>query len=385
MNRDAEHIRLITLVNEIEQLLLKSKICTDEFELAKNDQLLPDFRTNIEKLGQNLTELGGFLRKDYSGAKKRDYPVIMQKYEDLVEKYSLVNKRIQEENFHSPTGFSPGIAEAFASMIDSFSNFRSFMPPYLLKDRRKFRTEIILVTLLNSLLILLSGFVILLLIKRVSETERKLVLSTIEVENRERERIAADLHDSLGAILSALLIHIQILRKEAKENDALQIKLQHLGDLSRDALKGIEETINNLNPSMLSRHGLRGSLQRLLKRMNELEKTRFTMETVLLPDELDKGTELLLYRICSELINNTLKHSGADIAVLQIEADYKNIRLNYFDDGKGFEYNKEMIEARKSGINNIYHRVESMDGKCSITTSPGRGIDVKISLPLLNG
>jgi signal transduction histidine kinase len=210
-------------------------------------------------------------------------------------------------------------------------------------------------------------------------------MSTIEVENRERERIAADLHDGLGAILSGLMIHIQVLQKELGGKSELQMKLKHLGDMASEALSGLEETINNLNPSILSRHGLRGSLQRLVKGINDLDKTQFILETEHMPEGLDKGTELLLFRICSELINNTLKHSGAKRAVLRLEAVRRNLKLNYLDDGDGFVYDREKIEERKSGINNINQRVESMNGQCTISTAPGEGIEVTITLPLSRG
>jgi signal transduction histidine kinase len=160
------------------------------------------------------------------------------------------------------------------------------------------------------------------------------------------------------------------------------MKLKQLGDMSSEALSGLEETINNLNPSMLSRHGLNGSLKKMVNRINELGQTQFILETENMPEDLEKWTELLLFRICSELINNTLKHSGAERAVLRLEAVRRNLKIVYLDDGVGFEYDREKIEERKSGINNINQRVESMNGQCTINTAPGEGIEVTITLPL---
>jgi signal transduction histidine kinase len=228
----------------------------------------------------------------------------------------------------------------------------------------------------------MAGFVILRMIYQLAKADRRLVMSTVEVENIERERIAADLHDDLGAQLSGLMIHIQVLQKEEGKKGGLYSKLEGLRDIVSEALSGLEETINNLNPAMLSRHGLSGSLQRLITRINYLGKTQFVLETEHVPQGLDQGTELLLYRICSELINNTLKHSGAKNAILRIELVRRSLRLRFVDDGEGFEYDKEKIEERKSGINNINQRVESMNGQFTITTAPGKGIEVFINLPL---
>ena len=136
---------------------------------------------------------------------------------------------------------------------------------------------------------------------------------------------------------------------------------------------------------MLSRHGIAGSLQRLVIRINDLGKTQFTVETENMPERLDQGTELLLFRICSELINNTLKHSGAGMAILRFVVVRRKLTLKYVDDGHGFEYDQEKIEERKSGFNNIMQRVESVNGECTINTAPGKGITVIITLPLGKG
>jgi signal transduction histidine kinase len=292
------------------------------------------------------------------------------------------------EQIHLDAGAVHGISDTVLinrlnSLNLNFQEFKSFVPVYLLLDKREHRTEIIFVSLLNALIIVLAGYAILRLTNQLAEAERKLVVSTIEVENRERERIAADLHDGLGALLSGLMIHLQVLGKEAGEKEELKKKLKHLGDLASGALTSLEETINNLNPSMLSRHGLVDSLQRLVVRINDLGKTQFSVESENMPETLDQGTGLLLYRICSELINNTLKHSGAGKASLRFAVVKKNLRVRYTDDGHGFEYDLEKIEERKSGINNIMQRVESMNGQCTISTAPGQGINVEITLPLV--
>jgi signal transduction histidine kinase len=343
---------------------------------------MTELKSCLDTLDNSLHTLGDLIENENSRYRMSDYRDFRDTFELVMEEYYVLREELHDDLNGNLSASNPDIVNTFNSLNLSFQEFRSLMPAYLLRDKREYQTEIVVVTLLNTLLVILAGYVILRLTKQLAEAERKLVTSTIEIENRERERIAADLHDGLGAILSGLMIHIQVLQKESGENYNLRMKLKHLGDMATEALSGLEETINNLNPSILSRHGLYGSLQRLVKRINDLNKTQFYLETEGMPEALDKGTELLLFRICSELINNTLKHSGAQRAVLRFEAVRRNLTLKYSDDGDGFVYDREMIEERKSGINNINQRVESMNGQCAIRTAPGEGIEVTITLPL---
>ena len=383
LKRDAEHVKLVSLTGDAESGILRSRIWVDEIILHSDHHLMPELTESLDILGNTLRELGDFLENEYSRYRGSDYQVFREKFELVIRDYNYLKEQIHNDPHGKLAVSDTNLFNTINGFNLTFRDFRSFIPTYLMLDKREYRNEIVFVTLLNALIIILAGYAILRLTNQLAEAERRLVMSTIEVENRERERIAADLHDGLGALLSGLMIHIQVLQKEEGEKGELQRKLKHLGDLASGTLTGLEETINNLNPSMLVSHGLAGSLQRLITRINDLGKTKFGLKTENMTDRLDQGTELLLFRICSELINNTLKHSGAKSAVLQLSALRKSLRLKYMDDGCGFEYDLEKIEERKSGINNIMQRVESMNGQFKISTAPGEGIEVMITLPLV--
>jgi signal transduction histidine kinase len=383
LNRDEEHIRFVTLTGEVESGILKSRIWVDEIIFRGDNELIPELYESFDTLDTRLAELGDFLHNEYSRYRRNSYPMFSEKYKRLMEGYSLLREGIYESEQEGVLALSDtALFQTFNEFNLSFRDFRSFIPAYLLLDKQEYRTEIVGVMVLNALLIIVAGFVILRLARRLAAAERSLVMRTIEVENSERERIAADLHDGLGALLSGLMIHIQVLQKESEKDRELTSRLQHLQYLATGALTGIEEIINNLNPSMLTRHGLTGALRRLIKRINESGKTQFAIETCEKPVPLEQGTELLLFRICSELINNTLKHSGAQNALLRFKVEKRVLILRYLDDGIGFEYKQEKIEERKSGLNNIVQRVESMNGSCLINTSPGEGVEAIIRLPL---
>lgn len=386
LNRDEEHIRFVTLAGDVESGILKSRIWVDEIIYRGDIRLLPELYESFDTLDARLRELGDFLHNEYSRYRKNSYTMFSEKYERLMDGYALLREGIYESEKAGLLALSDtALFKTFNEFNLNFRDFRSFIPAYLLLDKQEHRAEIVGVMVLNALLIMLAGYVILRLARRLAAAERSLVMRTIEVENRERERIAADLHDGLGALLSGLMIHIQVLQKESENDRELKSRLQHLQYLTTGALTGIEEIINNLNPSMLTRHGLIGALRRLIKRINEPGKTQFAITACEKPVPLGQGTEMLLFRICSELINNTLKHSGAQNAALRFSVEKRVLTLRYLDDGHGFDYNQERIEEHKSGLNNIVQRVESMNGNWVINTAPGEGVEVIIRLPLGKG
>ena len=209
-----------------------------------------------------------------------------------------------------------------------------------------------------------------------------MVRKAIDVETRERERIAADLHDGLGSLLSGLLIHIQALEKQHAGDVQLGEQLKQLNYLSNSAISSIEEVINNLHPSSLTRYGLVESVSRLIRRINQLGRTQFRIRVADADVSFPKSTELFLFRICSELINNALKHSNASVVNFVFYSEKNNFHLVYSDDGIGFEIDELSLADEKGGLHNMVRRVESMDGKCWIKSKPDQGVEIEIVLDM---
>jgi signal transduction histidine kinase len=155
-----------------------------------------------------------------------------------------------------------------------------------------------------------------------------------------------------------------------------------LNSLSKDAIKSIEDAINNLNPSQLSRYGLVKSLQKIVDKINQLGKTQFRIDSSGLDIKFQESTELLLYRICTELINNALKHSEAEHASFRFFNLKKEFHLIYKDDGIGFTTEFRILDEEKSGLYNLMRRVESMEGNFRIDSEPRKGVEIEIVLNL---
>ncbi len=105
------------------------------------------------------------------------------------------------------------LLQLFDDFGRSYSKFSAILPDYLILDEQQYRKELLGIMVLNTLIIIIAGIVILKLTNQVVQGDRDLIKNTMEVESKERERIATDLHDGLGATLSGLMIHIQVLQK----------------------------------------------------------------------------------------------------------------------------------------------------------------------------
>lgn len=378
VQRNADHMRLIALTGDSENEILKARNYIDHIVLETDPNLIPELGQCLDSVRYNLEELNRLITRKFGKNRNIDVSSFADHYIETVEALSQINYRLDE--------YVTGHVTADTALFNTFNRFNadykdlnSFLPEYLLLNTIRFKREVIGLILVNFIMVLLAGSYIVRLINKLINADRTLIRKTIDVEKRERERIAADLHDGLGSILSGLIIHIRVVEKESEENPELKAQLNHLNLLANHALQSIEEVINNLNPRFLSRYGLINSLEKITEKMNKLGKTQFSVDAEKFSSDLSKNTELLLYRICSELINNAIKHSSAEKAEFSFYNHKKEVRMIYRDDGIGFDPDQTSFEEGKSGLYNLVRRIESMEGKSMIHSEPGRGVEIKIT------
>lgn len=376
IKRDTEHIRFVSLSGNVEAEILKARIFIDDIILNKDNAHLHGFEQSIDTVRQGIDELYALFTEESRRNKQLDIDAFRAFYSSIGHHLGQIEERLSRLPEISVADTT--LLNALNGFIVDYRNLQSFLPKYLIQDNIRYKREIIIVLVINFLIILLAGFFIVKLIDQLIRADRTLVIKTIEVENRERERIAADLHDGLGAMLSGLIIHIRVLEKQNRENPELLNQLNHLNYMSNEALKSIEEVIHNLNPSALTRYGLIRSLEKYTEKVNVLGKTQFSVRADNFDCQLVPSTETLLYRICSELINNALKHSSAAHATFTIYNRKKQVYLEYADDGVGFDQEQAIHEAEKSGLSNLVKRIDSLEGSYRIESKPGEGVRISI-------
>jgi len=379
---DAQHIRVISLSAKIETKILETRIAIDDFILGSDSAILDGLRGSLDTIKTDLEKLNVVFSNEFKRFNNNDLKDFSFEYQRLSERISVLDEYIPMDNNLRLKGSIGLLVVAYSDFYLGYRQFELFLHRYLFDNTIRYKREIFSVMTVIFLIVLLAGYIIIRLINQLIMADRSHIQKTIEVENRERQRIATDLHDSLGAFLSGMVMHIQVLQKDYEEDKALNNKLLHLNQLANHSLEGIEEVINNLNPSQLSRFGLVKTMEKTITKANLLGKTQFSFDTRNLDYSISPGTEVILYRICTELINNALKHSGAEKAWFTLYNIRKEIRLKYKDNGVGFQDEDSLFEDKKTGLNNILNRVESVGGACRINSDLNKGVRIEMSFDL---
>jgi two-component system, NarL family, sensor kinase len=216
--------------------------------------------------------------------------------------------------------------------------------------------------------------------QRVIQLEQEKQLTATQAvlkgETTERARIARDLHDGLGGMLSVVKLKLIDMKGNLilPESDVPQF--QNALGLLDNSITELRRVARNLMPESLMRYGLRAALTDYCRDINLVHLHFYGEER-----RLEEKIEIALFRIVQELVNNSLKHSGAGQINVQLIYEDNRVNLVVQDNGKGFEVN-HTDTTKTTGLNSIRSRVESLNGKLDLLSSPGKGTEVNVDLIL---
>lgn len=270
------------------------------------------------------------------------------------------------------------------------------------QQQRISRVEIARQHIIKNALLLLSlllGVMILLLYNRRQlqqknrlQAERnkyhdQLFNIVVTVEDKERKRIAQDIHDSLGSLLSAAKLKLSAL-DDTKHllSPAQQQKYETAIFLLDDAVVELRNISHNIMPASLSRLGLIPALTNLFDNLSSSGPLiSFTSHGF--GQRLEETTEISIYRIILELVNNVIKHAAATRCTVQLIRYEDHINTIVEDNGKGFKDSNKLYRsnAMGMGMGNILSRVEYLKGTLEIDSKPYRGTTVIIDVPCIAG
>jgi signal transduction histidine kinase len=208
---------------------------------------------------------------------------------------------------------------------------------------------------------------------------QKMIGAVLETETNERRRIARDLHDGLGPLLSAINHYFQAFLDAKPENrESIQARLQ---TVISDSIDEVSRISHNISPHVLEKHGLMTALNNLMAPLTAQGRYE-VLFTSGLEERPDPKTELTVYRCITELLNNTMKHAEAKRITLDIRRSGNQLLIHYSDNGKGFD----ITSGNQSGmgLHNIRNRVESSGGSLLMDSSRNTGILVNITIPVLS-
>lgn len=199
-------------------------------------------------------------------------------------------------------------------------------------------------------------------------------------QEKERKKIAQDLHDDIGSSLTTARMCIEnvIGKSDQVENKKI---LENAYDLLNDTYTKVRNISHAQKSSVLSSHGLIGTLEQLASRINAGKSIQVEVIHHGLHGNLSNSMELGLFRIIQELLNNTIKHAQAQHASIILTGYEDHISVMVEDDGKGFL--PDTISNTSTGLESIKARVQHLDGTIEIDTKINRGTTINIEIPLL--
>lgn len=210
--------------------------------------------------------------------------------------------------------------------------------------------------------------------------ENQIIVSAIQAEETERSRIASDLHDGLGPLLSSCKLLLYTLEEEVpmiKLNPICK-KIYNTLDLSISSLKEISY---NISPNILRDYGLIHAIRSYIDNLNNLKNLKIIFNSNVV-NRFNNKFESNVFHIVKELINNTLKYADANIIVLILKIQKAKLSINYLEDGKGFDYEKIIATTHGAGLKNIQMRVKSLNGEVKIETKPNQGFSSIIEIEI---
>ena len=216
--------------------------------------------------------------------------------------------------------------------------------------------------------------------KRIQEVLRDLGSRLIAAQEKERSRVARELHDDLNQRMALLSIELEQLGLEAKNPRLMRRRVHKLQESVEEIAADIHRLSYRLHPSKLDHLGLVPAAESLCKEISN-DKLRVIFRQSGFPADLSQDVTLCLFRIAQEALRNTVKHGDAQIAQVNLEKMDDQVRLTISDDGRGFDAESNVMRSGL-GFTSMRERLRLVNGKIEIKSRRMEGTTIEVSVPL---
>ncbi len=252
-------------------------------------------------------------------------------------------------------------------------------------------SSVLLLFLISTIIFLLMGGALMLFVmryqkrmmaqaedmkKQEADFQDVLLKAAIKSQEQERERIAGNLHDGLGATLSSIRLGILMHGQETPESASFA---NETAQLLSETVQEVREISHNLMPSTLKQYGLASAWRDLLNPLNNASAMRATFTESGTPIRLPAASELAIFRITQELLNNSLRHAQGTELGLTAAWETNLLTVTYHDNGKGFD---AQANSKGLGLYNLQSRAQSLNADLQITSAPNQGMRCTLTCPL---
>ncbi|WP_345267764.1 tetratricopeptide repeat-containing sensor histidine kinase [Nibrella viscosa] len=222
-------------------------------------------------------------------------------------------------------------------------------------------------------------------IQLIRQLEQEKQLSAAEGllrgQEEERGRLARDLHDGLGGMLSGIKSSLTAMSGNQILPESSVSAFNRVIDNLETSIQELRRVARNMMPEALVRFGLKDALQDYIDYLNRSGGQSVDYQTFGLEERLPQSTEIIVFRLVQELLNNVQKHAHADQALVQLIRDGERFHLTVEDNGQGFDPDR-LAEQRGIGWLNIRSRVDYLNGTLDVVSAPGRGTSVNVEFML---
>lgn len=219
--------------------------------------------------------------------------------------------------------------------------------------------------------------------QKIAELEKDKQLLAINAmlkgQEEERSRIAKDLHDGVGSLLSGAKLSFMNVKQNLRLSTENKTQFEKSLSMLDNTIGDLRKVAQNLMPEALVKFGLHEALRDFCDSMQSSSGIKVLYLQFGENRKLENTAEVFIYRIIQELVNNAIKHAGASEIIAQLTMSNSKISITVEDNGEGFDKSK-LTDAKGFGIANINYRVQYLKGTSDIVSSPGNGTSVNIQL-----
>lgn len=217
--------------------------------------------------------------------------------------------------------------------------------------------------------------------KLLKDQELTTIDAMISGQEKERQRLAGDLHDSVGATLAAAKLQFSHLQQHKSKLGEMDDLFEKTGGLLDQAYEEIRSMAHLKNSGVIAKNGLLPAIKKLAKNASGTNSLKVQVEDFGLDGRLENSLEIAIFRVIQELITNVIKHANASEAIIAITQHEDSLSIIVEDNGKGFDATK--IETKEGmGLSSIERRIEHLEGTMEVDSTIGKGTSVLIDIPI---
>jgi len=205
--------------------------------------------------------------------------------------------------------------------------------------------------------------------------------AVLQAEENERKRIAADLHDGVGQMMSVAKMNLSAFEADINfKNEQQKLAYEKVMGLVDESCKEIRSISHQMMPNALLKSGLSNAVKEFIDKIDS-KIIKINLHTEGLNERLDSNVETVCYRVIQECVNNVIKHSGANTLEIALIKDMDGISATIEDNGKGFN-TMDQSKFEGIGLKNIQSRIKYLKGTVDFDSEPGKGTLVAIHVPV---